>query len=655
MSPRCRRRNAWHTTRHASLRVFLKRLSEAEASGVPGLTPSVPHDTIVDMSDTKAGAAPTAAALMDEPRTVRELLSGNEAIARGAYEAGVTVATGYPGTPSTEILEAARAYGAEMYCEWSPNEKVAMEVAAGAAIAGARAIVTMKHVGLNVAADPLMTLAYIGVTGGLVVCVADDPGMHSSQNEQDSRNYARFAKIPVLEPSDSQEAKDFVALGLEISEAFTTPVLLRSTTRVSHSSGLVTIGKRKPGRKVGFVKAPDRFVPIPMWARGMRVKLEERLAKLSVEVCSSPVNRIEWGDRSLGIVTSGIAYQYAKEVMPQASFLKLGWSFPFPDNLIRTFAEGVKELLIVEELDSFLEEHIRSLGISCQGRTFVPGIGELSPDRVEAALEARAGKRRPTAAIPAEAADLPARPPVLCPGCPHRGIFYALGRFDVVVTGDIGCYSLGVLPPLSRMDTILCMGGGVSMAHGIQKAGETKKVVGIVGDSTFFHSGITGLLDIAYNKGTSVIIVADNRTTAMTGHQEHPGTGKTIFGQETIAAKIEDIGRACGITNVVAVDPYKVKDTVKTLRQALDSNQPWLIVSRGPCPLYTKERIGPVRRIDDALCTDCRTCLKLGCPAIELADGKVRINELLCGGCTLCESVCPKGAVQLSTGACDAQ
>ncbi len=584
----------------------------------------------------------------------RELLSGNQAIARGAYEAGVTVATGYPGTPSTEILEAAATFGDVMYREWSPNEKVALEAAAGASLAGARAIVTMKHVGLNVAADPLMTLAYTGTVGGLVVCVADDPGMHSSQNEQDSRNYARFAKIPLFEPSDSQEAKDYVGLALEVSEKYCVPVMLRSTTRVSHSSSVVTLAARKePAMKPGFNKNPERFVPIPLWGRVMRVNLEKRLGELADAANNSTANRIEWGDRSFGIITAGIAYQYVREMLPGASVLKLGWSFPFPDELIRRFADGVKELLIVEELDPILEEHVRVLGIACEGRRFVPGIGELSPSRIASALAKRAGeKQEKPIAPPPETANLPGRPPVLCPGCPHRGIFHALGKFDVVVTGDIGCYSLGVFPPLSRLDTILCMGAGISMAHGMQKAGEPRKVVGIVGDSTFFHSGITGLLDISYNRGSAVIIVADNRITAMTGHQDHPGTGRTIGGEPTIAADIEDFGKACGIKNTAVVDPYRVKETVKTLRRALESGEAWLIVSRGPCPLNTRAAAGPARQVDEDLCTMCKTCLKLGCPAIESTGEAISINPLLCRGCALCESVCPKGALKAVSGGC---
>ena len=431
---------------------------------------------------------------------MRRLLSGNEAIARGAFEAGVTVGAGYPGTPSTEILESLARYKADVYCEWSPNEKVAFEVAAGASLAGARSIVTMKHVGLNVAADPLMTLSYIGVEGGFVACVADDPGMHSSQNEQDSRNYARFAKIALFEPSDSQEARDFTILALQISEEFKTPVILRTTTRVSHSRSLVEQGERSlPQQKVGLIKNPPRFVPIPVWGRPMRRKVEERLTALQKIAESSPANRMEWRDKSLGIITSSIAYQYVREVWPEASVLKLGMAYPYPDALIREFDAGVASLLVVEELDDFLEQHVRALGIACRGRDIVPGIMELSVDRL---LESKA--RLEERAIPENlphpfTQDLPPRPPVLCPGCPHRGIFYALGKKDVVVTGDIGCYSLGAFPPLDRMDSILCMGAGVSMAQGMEKAGETRPVVGVVGDSTFFHSGITGLLDIAYN------------------------------------------------------------------------------------------------------------------------------------------------------------
>ncbi|HNS19220.1 MAG TPA: indolepyruvate ferredoxin oxidoreductase subunit alpha [Sedimentisphaerales bacterium] len=577
---------------------------------------------------------------------MRRLLSANEAIARGAYESGVTVATGYPGTPSTEILENVVQYKGDIYCEWSPNEKVAFEVAAAAACAGARSIVTMKHVGLNVAADPLMTLSYIGVEGGMVIVVADDPGMHSSQNEQDTRHYARFAKIPLFEPSDSQEAKDFVGLAIRVSEEFKTPVILRTTTRVSHSRSLVELGERTANPKtIGLEKNPPRFVPVPLWGRPMRRKVEERLTQLKQVAAASPVNRVEWRDRSLGIVTHSIAYQYVREVWPEASVLKLGMAYPFPDALFSEFAAGVEKLLVVEELDDFLQEHIKALGIRCVGREFVPGIGELSVTVLQQSRAAMEGRQLAPIPAPKYAEELPARPPVLCPGCPHRGIFHALGKHDVIVTGDIGCYSLGTFKPLNRLDIILCMGGGVSMAHGLDKAGDPRTVVGIVGDSTFFHSGITGLLDIAYNKGCSTIIVVDNRTTAMTGHQENPGTGLTLMGESTVAASIEQIGRACGIQRVRTVNPYDSKQTEKVIAEEIHAKEPSLVVSRAPCPLREHKRVGPVRRIDPEKCKACKACLKLGCPAIDGAGAKPRIDGFLCNGCSLCEQVCRFGAI----------
>ncbi|MDR3182209.1 MAG: indolepyruvate ferredoxin oxidoreductase subunit alpha [Planctomycetaceae bacterium] len=580
------------------------------------------------------------------------LLSGNEAIARGAYEAGVTVAAGYPGTPSTEVLEnVSEKYQDSIYAEWSPNEKVAFEVAAGACFSGARVITTMKHVGLNVAADPLMTLAYIGTVGGFVAVVADDPGMHSSQNEQDTRHYARFAKIPILEPSDSQEAKDFIKLGIQISEEYNTPVILRSTTRVAHSRSLVSVADRQEsGKPVVFEKNPQRFVPIPAWARQMRLKVEERLKKLAAAAKTCPANKVIWNDKKFGIITSGIAYQYVREVLPEASVLKIGMPFPFPDELIKDFAAQVENVLIVEELEDFLEEHIKALGIRCEGKSLIPNIGELSPDVLNE-LKIEKGKwKRENSETNDSPLNLPARPPVLCPGCPHRGIFYALGRLDVVVTGDIGCYSLGVAPPLSRLDTILCMGGGVSVAHGIDKAqqhnAKKQKIVGMVGDSTFFHSGMTGLLDIAYNKGSSTIIVVDNRITAMTGHQDNPGSGRTLMGEETGEASIEEIGKACGIKNIRTIQPRDIKTAVSALKEATESPEPWLIVSKAPCPLHLRKPVGPVQYIEDAACKACGACLKLGCPALEKqSTGKVRVNTLLCAGCEMCKSVCPAKAV----------
>ncbi|MCL2305474.1 MAG: indolepyruvate ferredoxin oxidoreductase subunit alpha [Planctomycetaceae bacterium] len=569
----------------------------------------------------------------------KHLLSGNEAIARGAWEAGVTVAAGYPGTPSTEILENVAAhYKNEIYCEWSPNEKVAFEVAAGAALTGARAMATMKHVGLNVAADPLMTLAYTGIVGGFLAVVADDPGMHSSQNEQDTRRFAQFAKVPILEPSDSQEAKEFVKYGLEISEQFQIPVILRTTTRIAHSRTLVELGERKESeRPVGFVKDPPKYVAIPAWARPMRVRLEQKLVEMRQAVSKSPLNRIEWRDKKLGIITSGVAYQYVREACLEASVLKLGWSFPFPDDLIREFAAGVEKVFVVEELEDFLEEHLKALGIACSGKDVLPNIGEFSQDILSTSPT-------PPSAVP-PLPTLPPRPPVLCAGCPHRGIYYALGKFDVVVVGDIGCYSLGTLPPLSRMDTLLCMGAGVSMAHGMDKAKNPKKIVGIVGDSTFFHSGITGLLDIVYNKGESTIIVADNRITAMTGHQETPGSGLTLMGEKTAAASIEEIGKAVGVKNTVVVDPRNIKETVKILKTAIESPEPWLIVSQSPCPLHLREPIGPPLVVDCDKCKKCGLCLKLGCPGIEKDGERIQINSLLCAGCQMCQNLCPTKAI----------
>ncbi len=575
-----------------------------------------------------------------------QILSGNEAIARGAYEAGVTVACGYPGTPSTEILENAVKFKPSIYCEWSPNEKVAFEVAAGAACAGARAIVTMKHVGLNVAADPLMTLSYLGVEGGFVVIVADDPGMHSSQNEQDSRNFARFAKVAMFEPSDSQEAKDFLKLGIEISEKYKVPVILRSTTRVSHSRSIVTFGERTENTKtIGLEKNPPRWVPVPQWARQMRKKVEERTGLLQAEANTSSANRIEWGNRDLGIVTASIAYQYVREVWPEASVLKLGFSYPFPDELIRQFAAGVKKVLVVEELDDILEEHIKAMGIACVGREFVPGIGEFSVPILEAGRAKMEGRTIPDDKPVPFADEIPARPPVLCPGCPHRGVFAALGKHDVIVTGDIGCYSLGAFKPLNRLDILLCMGGGISMAHGLDKAGETRTIVGIVGDSTFFHSGVTGLMDIAYNKGCSTIIVVDNRTTAMTGHQDHPGTGMTLMGDPTVAISIEEIGKACGFKRVRTINPYNSKETLQAITEELSVREPSLIVSKAECPLHARKRVGPIRQINEALCKACKACLRLGCPAIDGSRAKPFINDYLCSGCSLCQQVCPFGAI----------
>ncbi|MDR3077491.1 MAG: indolepyruvate ferredoxin oxidoreductase subunit alpha [Planctomycetota bacterium] len=578
-------------------------------------------------------------------RKNRELMSGNEAFARGAWEAGAAVGAGYPGTPSTEILENAARYKPDIYCEWSPNEKVAFEVAAGASLAGARAFCAMKHVGLNVAADPLMTLSYVGAVGGFVVIVADDPGMHSSQNEQDSRQYAKFAKVPLLEPSDAQEAKDFVVRAFEISERFRTPVIVRSTTRVSHARSLVELGERQAREFPGFHKDPPRFVPVPAWGRKMRLRVEERLYELSAEAGKTDLNRMEPGSPDFGVITGGISYQYAKEAFPGASILKLGLVHPLSDSQIREFAGRVRRLLVVEELDDFIESHVRALGIDCEGRNLVPGLGELSPDRLHTVRKRIEGIDGTLLLIPATV-DLPPRPPVLCPGCPHRGVCVALGRFEeVVVTGDIGCYSLGAMPPLDRMDTILCMGGGITLAHGMAKAGEKKKIVGMVGDSTFFHSGITGLLDIAYNRSDVVICIVDNRTTAMTGHQDHPGTGRTLMGETAKEASIEALVAACGIERCRLVNPYDLDETAEAFREEMEAPGPSVIISRAPCVLRVRTPLGKPLFIDPKKCKACRACLKSGCPSLEALEKKPSINASSCAGCGICRRMCRFGAI----------
>ena len=579
---------------------------------------------------------------------MRLLLTGNEAIARGAWEGGVTAAFGYPGTPSTEILENLVKYDG-VYCEWSPNEKVALEAAAGASIAGARCIVTMKLVGLNVAADPLMTLSYVGVRGGLVVVVADDPGQHSSQTEQDTRHYARLAKVPILDPADAVDARAFMLEAFELSEQYGCPVILRTTTCVGHSRALVECGEPRPKNITEFKKEPSRFVPLPLWGRKLRVKVEERMDAQSADASShASLNHVIPGTAAdLGIITCGITALYCRELMPEAPVLKLGWPWPFPDSMIREFAASVKRVVVIEEGDPILEEHVRSLGIACSGKSdVVPRCGELTPDRIFEIREKLRGTNNELPKPFPQADGLPMRPPVFCPGCPHRALFYALTKFDVIVTGDIGCYSLAVFPPLERTDVLICMGGGFTLAHGLDKAGEKKKVVGVLGDSTFFHSGITGLLDVVYNKGTSTLIVVDNSSTAMTGHQDHPGTGRTISGEPAPAASIEAVARACGMKRVTVCDPFDQEKLHRVLAEEIAADEPSLIISKAPCPLQIRRRLGPVRAIDAAKCRNCKACLKCGCPAIVVtAEGRPAIDPQLCSGCRLCESVCKFGAI----------
>ena len=582
---------------------------------------------------------------------MKELLSGNESIARGAWEAGISCAFGYPGTPSTEILETLVKYP-DVYCEWSPNAKVALEAAAGAAIAGARSMVTMKHVGLNVAADPMMTLSYIGVVGGMVIVVCDDPGQHSSQTEQDTRHYARLAKIPILEPGSAVEAREYMLEAFDLSERYRVPVIVRSTTCVSHSRMLVSVEERRAANPVKFVKNDPQFVPLPLWGRTLRRGIEKRMEQQSLEASVSKLNTCISGGNDLGIISCGVAANHARDIFPEASFLKLGWSWPFPDKLIQEFSSKVHKVLVLEEGDPILEEHVKSLGISCRGKDIVPRCGELTPSRIKEVRARLEGmdENRVNTLIPqpvAQAADLPGRPPILCAGCPHRGLFFALTKYDVVVCGDIGCYSLGVFPPLNRTDVILCMGGGFTLAHGMQKAGEPRKIVGIVGDSTFYHSGITGLLDIVYNRGASTLIVVDNRTTAMTGHQDHPGTGKTLMGDSTVSASIEAIAKACGIEQVRVINPYDTEESVRVIGEELETNAPSLIISRAPCVLNLREAPAAPLTIDQDKCRNCRACLKLGCPAIESAGNeKPLIRASACPGCGLCINQCKFGAIR---------
>ena len=586
----------------------------------------------------------------------KKFLSGNEAIAHGAFKGGCTVAAAYPGTPSSEILENVAHFKEHIYCEWSVNEKVAMEVVIGASFAGARALTAMKHVGLNVAADPLMTQAYIGANGGLVIISADDPGMHSSQNEQDNRFYAKFAKIPLLEPSDSQETYDMTAAAFAISEQFNTPIIVRTTTRISHSSGIVDLGDFTPLPSTGrsYTKQVDKTVPIPLHARRMRVAVEERTEKLREYGNSCPFNRMELGSAEVGFVTSGVSYQHVKEVFPEASVLKLGLSNPLPTGLIKDFAAKVKRLYVIEELDPFLEEQIRALGIKVEDHAVKLNIGELNPARLKVLRAEINNEPAPTIASKGVGEGLPARPPVLCAGCGHRAVFYALNKLKATVTGDIGCYSLGMFKPLDAMDTCVCMGASVGMAHGFQKAGYDKPIAAVLGDSTFFHSGITGLLNVVYNSGVSTIIVLDNRTTAMTGHQQNPGTGRTLMGEETQAVTVEQVARGVGVQRVRVIDCYDMAEVEQVLKEELTSDEPSVIVAKRPCLIASRKSVVRQFRIDTELCKSCKACLRLGCPSLELAEPdpanpkirKVQISSVLCAGCGMCFQICKHNAVK---------
>lgn len=571
-----------------------------------------------------------------------ELLSGNEAVARGAWAAGVALGTGYPGTPSSEILETF-ALLPEAKAQWCANEKVALEVASGAAWTGARALVTMKHVGLNVAADPLFTLAYTGVRGGLVVAVADDPGLQSSQNEQDSRHYGRAAKLPVLEPSDSQEAHDFTLLAFRLSEEFDLPVLLRLTTRVSHARCPVqSEEKRAAGVAPALVKDAPKQVMIPAYARRRHVLLEEKLRALARRAETLPINRVEKGRGPLGIITSGISYQYCREAAPSASFLKLGMVYPLPRNKIKNFARGSRKIFVVEELDPFLETEIQSLGLPVRGKREEYGLGELNPERVRALLGNRPARPPPPS-------HLPPRPPMLCPGCPHRAVFAVLKKLKLFVTGDIGCYTLGTLPPLSALDTCLCMGAGIGQSEGMRHVlppEAARKVVAVIGDSTFIHSGITGLVDLVYNGRGGVVIILDNLTTAMTGLQGHPGTGTGLHGRPARQVRLCEICRGAGVNRVKIIDSYDLPALEAYLRESLPLDETSVLIARAPCLLLRRHEKKPAHRVKHDLCRSCTLCLQIACPAlVPSPEGRPSITAALCSGCGACAHVCPAGAI----------
>lgn len=575
---------------------------------------------------------------------MKKLMLGNEAIARGAYEAGVRVATAYPGTPSTEITECIAEYD-EIFSEWSPNEKVALEVAIGASVAGGRAICSMKHVGLNVAADPLFTVSYTGVNGGLVICVADDPGMHSSQNEQDSRHYARAAKVPMLEPSDSQECKDYVIKALELSEKFDTPFIIRLTTRISHSRSLVELGERVEIPLRPYKKDIGKYVMMPAMARKRHVIVEERMKRLENFAESTDLNRIEWGrSKDTGIITSGICYQYAKEAFgDEASYLKLGMVYPLPEKLISEFASKVKTLYVIEELDPFIEEFLKQRGIRCIGKEKLPLIGEYSASLIRRQLF---GAKEES---DVSQDNIPARPPVLCPGCPHRAVFYVLRKNRLTVTGDIGCYTLGSMAPLEAMDTCVCMGASVGMAHGMEKAlgnDAGRKRVAVIGDSTFIHSGITGLIDIVYNKGTSTVIILDNSITGMTGHQPNPATGYTIKGEKTRQVDLVKLCSAIGVDRVRVCDPFKLDEFDKAVKEEIAAEEPSVIIAQRPCALLKAVKYEGKVVVNENNCRHCKVCMGLGCPAIADTGERVRINEDLCVGCGLCLEVCKFNALE---------
>lgn len=581
-------------------------------------------------------------------RTLKDLLIGNAAVARGMYEAGCKLVSSYPGTPSTEITEFAAKYD-EIYCEWAPNEKVAMETAFGASLGGVRSACAMKHVGLNVAADPLFTMSYTGVNAGLVVCVADDPGMHSSQNEQDSRHYAMAAKVPMLEPADSAESMMFTKTAFELSERFDTPFLLRMCTRIAHSQSIVELGERREPDQRPYQKDPSKYIMMPAYAKKRHPMVEERTKALAEFAETCELNREEMGDPKLGIITSGTSYQYVKEVFgDKVSILKLGMVYPLPRKRILDFASKVKRLVVVEELDGFIEAHCRNLGLAVEGKECFSPLGEFS----QAYIAERFGlEQKECFKIDRE---IPARPPVMCAGCPHRGMYYVMAKHKVTAIGDIGCYTLGAQAPLNAIDTTLCMGASVSGLHGFNKAmgkaGE-KKSVAVIGDSTFIHSGITGLINIAYNASNSTVVILDNSITGMTGHQQNPTTGYNIKGDPAAKIDLETLCHAVGIRRVRVVDPYDLKQCEEALLEELAAEEPSVIISRRPCVLLKYVKPKKPLTVNSDKCRSCKKCMKFGCPAISIHGNKAAVDSTLCVGCEVCEQVCPFDAFE--KGACE--
>lgn len=572
----------------------------------------------------------------------KKLLIGNEAVARGLYEAGLRVASSYPGTPSTEITECVAKYD-EIYSEWAPNEKVAMEVAVGAAIAGARSFCAMKHVGLNVAADPLFTASYTGINAGMVIAVADDPGMHSSQNEQDSRHYAKASKIMMLEPSDSDECLQYAKLAFELSEKFDTPVILRLTTRVAHSRSLTKLSERVDNGLLEYKKDPMKYVMMPGMAIKKHIVVEQRILDQIAWAETAEINKEEYNSTEIGVITSGITYQYAKEALGEnASYLKLGCVYPLPVEKIKAFAAKCKKVYVLEELDPFVEEHCKQNGIEVIGKEAFTLQGEYSQSLIKQVILGETDESVKTDL------EIPARPPVLCAGCPHRGLYYALKKLNVTVSGDIGCYTLGALAPLAMMDTCVCMGASVSALHGRNKAEaeNAKKSVAVIGDSTFMHSGVTGLINIAYNQSNSTVIILDNSITGMTGHQDNPTTGKTIKGDPTTAVSLELLAKAVGIDRVRVIDPYNLQECEDVLREEIAADAPSVVISRRPCALLKYVKHNPPMHVNPDKCVGCKMCMKIGCPAISMKNKKSVIDFTQCVGCNVCSQLCKFDAIE---------